>query len=110
MRATGKLPRSMQASCVALEMQSRSEAGTWCSSCTMAQAKRKVTGTEIVCVFICWWAQVFASLYSLSQNRKGDDIRWTVLRVVLEFLQVKQCQQAVVSSAASSNDMVATIA
>jgi hypothetical protein len=33
-------------------------------------------------------AQVFASLYTLSKNRKATDLRWTAARVVLEFLQV----------------------
>jgi hypothetical protein len=32
--------------------------------------------------------QVFASLYTLSRNRKTTDWRWTAARVVLEFLQV----------------------
>jgi hypothetical protein len=31
---------------------------------------------------------VFASLHTLSKNRNGTDVRWTVARVVLEFLQV----------------------
>uniref|UniRef100_A0A383WLS1 Uncharacterized protein n=1 Tax=Tetradesmus obliquus TaxID=3088 RepID=A0A383WLS1_TETOB len=31
---------------------------------------------------------VFASLYTLSKNRKATDLRWTAGRIVLEFLQM----------------------
>jgi hypothetical protein len=34
---------------------------------------------------------VFASLYTLSKNRKATDLRWTAARIVLEFLQVTDC-------------------
>jgi hypothetical protein len=37
---------------------------------------------------VCLLLQVFASLFTLSKNRKTTDWRWTAARVVLEFLQV----------------------
>jgi hypothetical protein len=45
--------------------------------------------------------QVFASLYTLSKNRKATDIRWTAGRVVLEFLQVGEKKTATTAAAAS---------
>jgi hypothetical protein len=47
-------------------------------------------------------AQVFASLYTLSKNRKATDLRWTAARVVLEFLQVTRQQHCRSTSAAAA--------
>ena len=34
------------------------------------------------------WPQVFATLLLLNKSRRASDIRWVILRVVLEFLQL----------------------
>jgi hypothetical protein len=45
---------------------------------------------ELVLLLLLLLLQVFASLYTLSRNRKTTDWRWTAARVVLEFLQVRK--------------------
>ncbi|KAF8055488.1 tmcC [Scenedesmus sp. PABB004] len=37
---------------------------------------------------------VFASLFTLSKNRNTTDLRWTVARIVLEFLQARRAARA----------------
>jgi hypothetical protein len=53
---------------------------------------------------VCILLQVFASLFTLSKNRKTTDWRWTAARVVLEFLQVSQAQLTGLSLVPPSND------
>lgn len=58
-------------------------------------SRSDLLGKHVWCITdrFCCVVQVFASLYTLSKNRKATDIRWTTARVVLEFLQVTLSMQ-----------------
>lgn len=65
----------------------------WCRARVAQRTPRDDSTWQLLdnsccCCCCCPAAQVFASLYTLSRNRKTTDWRWTAARVVLEFLQV----------------------